>query len=204
MKRGARNLEPPLRIVAGEFKGRALAAPPGRVARPTAERAREAVFNILEHAHWALPLAEARVLDLFAGTGALGFEALSRGAPFALFVETDAGARGAIRETVEALGLFARTRIHRRNGADLGLRPAGLGAPFSLVFLDPPYGQGLAPRALAGLRAGAWLAPDARLVVEIGARESLEAPGFTRLDERVYGAARVVFLSNSAAERASP
>src|SRR5215813_3342294 len=132
-----------MRIVGGTFKGRAIAAPEGRATRPTSDRARESIFNVLAHADWSPGVEGRRVLDLFAGSGALGFEALSRGAAFALFVDTDAAARGAIRENIETLGLFGETRIHRRDATDLGLKPAGVGAPFDLVFLDPPYGKGL-------------------------------------------------------------
>jgi 16S rRNA (guanine966-N2)-methyltransferase len=188
-----------LRIVAGRFKGKALIAPQGEATRPTSDRARQAVFNILEHAAWAPALAQARVIDLFAGSGALGLEALSRGAAFCLFVETDAQARGAIRDNVEALGLFGATRIHRRDATDLGQKPAADGAPFDLAFLDPPYGKGLGDKALAELAAGGWLAQEALVVLEIGANEP--APhlgGFEPLDERVYGAAKVLFLRRAA------
>ncbi len=132
-----------MRIVGGKHKGRSLIAPPGGATRPTADRARESVFNVLAHAAWSPGLDGRRVLDLFAGSGALGLEAMSRGGAFALFVETDAAARGAIRDNIEALGLFGTTRIHRRDATDLGVKPAGLGEPFDLVFLDPPYGKGL-------------------------------------------------------------
>lgn len=183
-----------MRIVGGRFRGRALAAPAGMATRPTSERAREAIFNILEHAPFSPGLAGLRVLDLFAGSGALGFEALSRGAQFALFVETDVGARGAIRQTVEALGLFGTTRIHRRDATDLGVKPAGLGDPFDLVFLDPPYGQGLGEAALAKLGLGGWLSPQALAVFECAADETPQIEGFDLLDERRYGAAKVLFL----------
>jgi len=184
-----------MRIVSGKYKGRALTAPPGANTRPTSDRARQAIFNILEHAAWASPLADARVIDLFAGSGALGFEALSRGAAFCLFVETDAEARGAIRDNVEAFSLFGATRIHRRDATDLGVKPAGDGAPFNLAFLDPPYGKGLGERALAELAKGGWLAPGALAVFERGADE--EEPvvdGYEVIDVRDYGAARVFFL----------
>jgi 16S rRNA (guanine966-N2)-methyltransferase len=134
------------------------------------------------------------VLDLFAGSGALGFEAISRGATFALFVETESAARGAIRDNIEALGLFGNTRIHRRDATDLGAKPAGLGDPFDLVFLDPPYGKGLGDRALAGLGKGAWITPDALIMLEVGADETPNLVAFETLDEREYGAAKVFFL----------
>src|SRR5690606_32303171 len=113
----------PVRIVSGEFRGKALVAPEGQGTRPTSDRARQAIFNILEHAAWAPELDGVRVIDLFAGSGALGFEALSRGAAFCLFVETDDAARGAIRQNVEAMHLFGRTRVHRRDATALGTRP---------------------------------------------------------------------------------
>ena len=191
-----------MRIVAGAYKGRALVAPQGQATRPTSDRARQAVFNILEHAAWSEGLRDRRVIDLFAGSGALGLEALSRGAAFCLFVETDAAARGAIRDNVEALGkgeLFGRTRIHRRDAADLGDKPAGDGEPFDLAFLDPPYGQGLGERALAQLAQGRWLADGAVAVLERGADEADPVTaGYERLESRAYGAARIFFLRYSA------
>lgn len=184
-----------MRIVSGQHRGRAIATPPGQTTRPTSDRARQAIFNILEHAAWAPELNGARVLDLFAGSGALGLEALSRGAAFCLFVETDDQARGAIRENIEALGLFGSTRIHRRNATDLGPRPGSAGPPFDLAFLDPPYHQGLAERALAELAAHGWLAEGAVLMVERGSDEApFHPPGYEVLDTRDYGAARIHFL----------
>lgn len=184
-----------MRIVAGAHKGRSLVAPKGRGTRPTADRAREGVFNVLAHAEWAPPLEGCRVIDLFAGSGALGLEAISRGASFALFVETDAAARGAIRENAEALGVMGITRIHRRDATDLGEKPAGLGAPFDLAFLDPPYGQGLTETALARLLSGHWLAADAIAVVETGRDDpEIGVQGFETLDARSYGEATVTFL----------
>ena len=188
-----------MRIVSGQYRGRALIAPSGAATRPTSDRARQAVFNVLEHAAWSPGLADARVIDLFAGSGALGLEALSRGAAFCLFVETDAAARGAIRQNTETLApggdLFGRTRIHRRDATDLGPRPGGDGAPFDIAFLDPPYAKGLGERALAQLIDGGWLAPGAIVVLERGADEAeLVAPGFEVLDDRRYGAARVFFM----------
>jgi 16S rRNA (guanine966-N2)-methyltransferase len=184
-----------MRIVSGEFRGKALTAPPGSATRPTSDRARQAVFNILEHAAWGPDLDGVRVIDLFAGSGALGFEALSRGAAFCLFVETDEAARGAIRQNVDALGLFGRTRVHRRDATDLGQRPGADGPAFGLAFLDPPYARGLGEVALAKLAEGGWLAPEAIVVFERGSSEpGFSVPGFQELDARDYGAARVHFL----------
>ena len=142
-------------------------------------------------------------MDLFAGSGALGLEALSRGAAFRLFVETDDAARGVIRQNIEALApagdLFGRTRVHRRDATALGTKPASDGATFDFAFLDPPYGKGLGERALAELLAGGWLAEGAVVVFERGADEPAPiAPGFELLDERKYGAARVWCLRRTA------
>src|SRR5438046_8641752 len=146
-----------MRIVGGRLRGRALATPKSHAIRPTADRLREALFNILVHAHGD-PISGARVLDLFAGTGALGIEAVSRGAAFALFVDDGAEARALLRQNVEALGVAAVTRIFRRDATKLG--PAHPVEPFSLVFLDPPYGRGLAVKALVSAREGGWLTDD--------------------------------------------
>ena len=190
-----------MRIVSGAFRGKTLAAPAGEATRPTSDRARQAIFNILEHAAWSSGVRDARVIDLFAGSGALGFEALSRGAAFCLFVETDEAARGAIRENVDAMGLFGVTRVHRRDATDLGVRPGGDGPAFRLAFLDPPYGKGppygenLGEASLARLAEGGWLAPGATVVFERGSGEpDFSVAGFEALDVRDYGAARVHFL----------
>src|SRR6187551_3436498 len=148
-----------MRIVSGEFRGRPLIAPQGQATRPTSDRARQAIFNILEHAPWSPGMRDLRVMDLFSGSGALGFEALSRGAAFCLFVETDEAARGAIRENVDAMGLFGKTRVHRRDATQLGVRPGADGPAFELAFLDPPYAKGLGEVALAKLAEGGWLQP---------------------------------------------
>jgi 16S rRNA (guanine966-N2)-methyltransferase len=188
-----------LRIVSGEFRGKTLAAPRGEATRPTSDRARQAIFNILEHAPWSEGVRDKRVIDLFAGSGALGFEALSRGAAFCLFVETDEAARGAIRENVDSMGLFGRTRVHRRDATQLGVRPGADGPAFDLAFLDPPYAKGLGETALARLAQGGWLAPGAIVVFERGAAEGpFEAEGYELLDARDYGAARVSFLRHRA------
>ena len=137
-----------MRIVAGNFRGRVLKGPASNSIRPTSDRLRESIFNILVHAYGD-PITDARVLDLFAGTGALGLEALSRGAKYALFVEEAAEARGLIRENVETLALTGVTRIFRRDASNLG--EMGPMEPFNLVFCDPPYGRGLAEKALESL-----------------------------------------------------
>jgi 16S rRNA (guanine966-N2)-methyltransferase len=191
-----------LRIISGKYRGRALTAPPGQGTRPTSDRTREAVFNVLEHAAWSSGVAEQRVIDLFAGSGALGLEALSRGAVYALFVETDDAARGVIRQNAEALApggeLFGKTRIHRRDATALGAKPAGDGAAFDMAFLDPPYAKGLGERALEGLISGGWLSDEALVVFERGSDEPAPAaPGFELLDERKYGAARVWFFKRA-------
>ncbi len=184
-----------MRIVSGQFRGKTLTAPPGAATRPTSDRARQAIFNILEHAPWSPGVRDLRVMDLFAGSGALGFEALSRGAAFCLFVETDEAARGAIRQNVEAMGLFGQTRVHRRDATNLGQRPGADGPAFALAFLDPPYGKGLGEAALPRLLDGGWLASGAIVVLEKGGGEpDVVLEGFEALAARDYGAARVEFL----------
>jgi 16S rRNA (guanine966-N2)-methyltransferase len=181
-----------MRIVGGHLRGRTLAAPKSQAIRPTADRLRESLFNILLHAYGD-PISGARVLDLFAGTGALGLEALSRGAAFALFVDDGAQARALLRENVAVLGLGGVTRIFRRDTTRLGA--AHPVEPFTLAFLDPPYGQGLAERALASARAGGWLAPDALVVVEEAAKAPFAAPeGFEELERRVYDDTALIIL----------
>jgi 16S rRNA (guanine966-N2)-methyltransferase len=181
-----------MRIVGGRLRGRALAGPTTQAIRPTADRLRESLFNILVHAYGD-PVSDARVLDLFAGTGALGLEAISRGAAFALFVDDAPAARALIRQNVEALGLGGTTRLFRRDATKLG--PAHPVEPFSLAFLDPPYGQGLAETALASARDGGWLEPDALVVVEEAADAALKAPDrFAELERRRYDETELVFL----------
>ena len=190
-----------MRIVSGSLKGRAITAPEGQTTRPTSDRARQAIFNVLEHAAWAEPLVGARVIDLYAGSGALGYEAISRGAAFALFVEIEDEARGAIRENADAWGLMGRTRVHRRSATELGVRPGSAGEAFDIAFLDPPYRQGLGEQTLARLLEGDWLKPGATVVFERGSDEpEIETPGYERLDARDYGAARVLFLKVKAVE----
>jgi 16S rRNA (guanine966-N2)-methyltransferase len=173
-----------MRIVGGRLGGRTLAAPRSHNVRPTSDRLRESIFNILEH-RYDDPVGGARVLDLFAGTGALGLEAMSRGAVFTLFIDDGAEARALIRQNVEALGLGGVTRIFRRDATRLGA--AHPNQPFGLVFLDPPYRKGLAEASLASLRDGGWLAPDALVVVEEAADAGFTAPkGYAEIERRRY------------------
>ena len=181
-----------MRVVGGDLRGRTLAAPKSQAIRPTADRLRESLFNILAHAYGD-PIGGARVLDLFAGTGALGIEALSRGAAFALFVDDGAEARALLRENVASLGLGGTTRIFRRDATKLG--PAHPIEPFSLVFLDPPYGKGLAEQALASARGGGWLTPDALVVVEEAKKSAFAVPeGFAEIERRGYDDTEFVML----------
>ena len=182
-----------MRIVGGQHRGRTLAAPKSQGIRPTADRLRESLFNILAHAYGD-PVSGARVLDLFAGSGALGLEALSRGAAFVLFVDDGAEARALIRQNVETLGAAGVTRIFRRDATRLGdVHP---NEPFSLVFLDPPYGKGLAEKALVSARDGGWLTRDALVVVE-EAKDAFKAPqGFEEIERCDYDDTEFVFLRN--------
>ncbi|MPZ59411.1 MAG: 16S rRNA (guanine(966)-N(2))-methyltransferase RsmD [Rhizobiales bacterium] len=181
-----------MRIVGGRLRGRTLTAPKTQAIRPTTDRLREALFNILVHGYGD-PLTGARVLDLFAGTGALGLEALSRGAAFTLFVDDGAEARALLRANVEALGLGGVSRIFRRDATRLG--PVHPLEPFSLVFADPPYGRGLAEQALASAYDGGWLTPDALLVVEETADAGFAAPaGLSEFERRRYDDTEFVIM----------
>ena len=181
-----------MRIVAGKFKGAALAAPKSQATRPTSDRLRETVFNILSHGI-QLDLDGIRVLDLFAGTGALGFEAISRGARHCTFIEEGAEARGVIRQNMEALGLNGAAKIFRRDATRLGA--AGTIEPFDLVFADPPYDKGLGEAALASALAGSWIKAGTVCVLEERASATLAIPaGFEELDRRSAGDSQVVFL----------
>ncbi|MEJ8571071.1 16S rRNA (guanine(966)-N(2))-methyltransferase RsmD [Microbaculum marinum] len=184
-----------MRVVGGRFKGLTLATPKGHAIRPTSDRLREAVFNILEHSYDD-PVSGARVLDLCAGTGALGIEALSRGARSAVFVDMSAEARALIRRNLEAAGIMGLARISKRDVAHLG--PAGQQGGFTLAFLDPPYEKGLADKALAGLSRGGWLAEGALAVVEERAGVELKLPpGYMERERRTYGDSEIRILSNA-------
>lgn len=182
-----------MRIVGGRLRGARLVAPGGNRVRPTSDKVRESIFNILAHGVDDFEIEGARVIDLFAGTGALGCEALSRGARFCLFVDDAPASRGLIRQNIENLELTGVTRVFRRDAARLG--PAGSVKPFDLLFADPPYGQGLAERGLAAAVEGGWLTPGAVCVLEERADAGLTPPeGFVLLEKRRYGDTAVTFL----------
>jgi 16S rRNA (guanine966-N2)-methyltransferase len=181
-----------MRIVSGRLRGRPLAAPTSQNVRPTADRLRESLFNVLMHAYGD-PVTGARVLDLFAGTGALGIEALSRGASYCLFVDEGAEARALLRANVETLGLAGITRIFRRDATKLG--PAYPIEPFSLVFADPPYRRTLGETALRSAHDGGWLTADALIVVEEAADAGFATPeGFEELERRRYDDTEFVIM----------
>ena len=181
-----------MRVVGGKFRGRRLMAPPSNAIRPSSDRLRQTLFDILAH-RFGDAVEDARVLDLFAGTGALAIEAISRGARYALFVEEDATARGLIRTNIEALGLQGRTKLFRRDASRMG--EIGTMTPFDFVFADPPYGKGLGERALASLRDGGWLKPGALVIVEEAASAGFTAPkGFRLEDRREFGDTHMYFM----------
>jgi 16S rRNA (guanine966-N2)-methyltransferase len=185
-----------MRIVSGIYRGRVLVAPKGHSTRPTGDRTRQAVFNVLEHASWSPGLRKRRVLDLFAGSGALGLEAMSRGARSCVSFDIDEDARASIGRNALALGITDNVAVRRGDATRLGPRPDP--APFDLVFLDAPYGEGMSEPALVGLARHGWLAPEAIVVVERGVGEPpMKAPGYEALDSRDWGAARVHFLRPS-------
>ena len=182
-----------MRIIGGKLRGRALMTPQSSAIRPTRARIRENIFNILA-ARFNGSFAGKRVLDLFAGTGAYGLEALSRGAQAAVFVETAVAARGLLRHNIEDLGLCGAARILRRDAGNLG--PAGAAAPFHLVFADPPYGQELGEKAFISACEGGWLHNNAILVLEESKEAQINLPAcFVQRDERLYGVSLVRFYT---------
>jgi 16S rRNA (guanine966-N2)-methyltransferase len=180
-----------MRIIGGKFKGHGLSGPKGQATRPTSDRVRESIFNILAHGVDGFSLEGARVLDLFAGTGAMGLEALSRGARFCQFVDETAEARGVIRRNADALGVIGQCKIWRRDATRLG--PAAPQPGFDLIFADPPYNKDLGTKALASLVVGQWFNPQALVVVEEAEKASLACPPeLTELDRRVYGDTQIL------------
>jgi 16S rRNA (guanine966-N2)-methyltransferase len=185
-----------MRIVGGKFKGHHLTTPADQSTRPTADRVREAVFNILAHGFAGLDLEGARVLDLFAGTGALGFEALSRGARHCQFVDESTEARGLVRTNADKLGVIGQCKIWRRDATDLG--PCAPLPKFDLIFADPPYGKGLGEKALHSLVQGEWISDGGIIVLEEAEKAAVaEVAGLTLIDEREYGDTKVRFYRYS-------
>ena len=181
-----------MRVIGGRLRGRNIAGPSTQAIRPTQDRLRESLFNILMHAY-ENPMLDARVLDLYAGTGALGIEAVSRGAKFTLFVDNGSEARALLRDNVESLGLGGVTKVYRRDASDPG--PAHPVEPFALVFIDPPYRMKLAEKSLAALRDGGWLVPQALVVVEEAKDAGFAAPeGYEELERRAYDETEFTFL----------
>ena len=188
-----------MRIVGGKHKGRILSAPSGRGTRPTSDRTRESIFNILAHGIDDLDLSEVTVVDVFAGTGALGLEALSRGAAHATFIDADRSSLALAKENAATLGEWRNVTLLKIDARRLGPPPLAAKAPCNLIFLDAPYQQDLTQPTLLALSNKGWLAPNGVVVVEVAEKELLEPPrALTVLDERSYGAARVVFLQNRA------
>ena len=176
-----------MRIIAGVWRGRPLEAPPGQGTRPTADRVRETLFSMLTSRVGSFE--DLRVADLFAGSGALGLEALSRGAAFATFVEKDSAAAAAIRCNAERLGAGERIRI--LGGSALALP---VSEPFDLVFADPPYSEGSGSAAVEAVERAGWLAPGGWMSVETERSEEVAAPGLEIETSRVVGRARLTLL----------
>ncbi len=186
-----------MRIVGGKHRGRNLKTPQGQHVRPTSDRTRESVFNILAHAVDGFDLAGASVVDLFCGTGALGLEALSRGAAHATFLDADRTSLALAKENAAMLGEWRNVTLLKIDARRLGPPPLAARAPCTLAFLDAPYDKGLTGPALLALLNNGWIAPDGVIVAEVAAKEVLDPPrAMEVLDERTYGAARVVFLQN--------
>lgn len=183
-----------MRIVGGKNRGRNIIAPSGKTTRPTSDQARESIFNILGHADWSPPLNGAIVIDIFAGSGALGLEALSRGAEFCLFVETEPKARAAIRENTVAMGLGGCTRLHRRDATKLRIEPGNLRGPFTHIFLDPPYDKNLAHPVLRKLGKQGLIGDGAVIIYEMAKDEEPNLRDYVIHDTRIWGAAKVVFM----------
>jgi len=182
-----------VRIVGGRLKGRNIKTPDGRGTRPTSDQARESLFNILTHAEWAPPLDGANVIDIYAGSGALGLEAISRGAASCIFIDNAPGARAALRENMDVMGLAGCTRIFRRDATRLKIPPSNAKGGFDFVFLDPPYRKDLWQPALRGLMTQDLIAEGGLIVLETGAEEEVAMRGVEFFDERVWGAAKVSF-----------
>lgn len=183
-----------MRIVSGKLRGRNIATPTGRNTRPTSDQTRESIFNILKHAEWAPPLDGAIVADIFAGSGALGLEAISRGAEFCLFVETEPKARAAIRANIEKMRISEDTRLHRYDAKRLKIAPGNLRGKFTHIFMDPPYNKGLWKPVLNRLKQQNLLADNGVIILEESIDAEIDPHGFEVLADKTWGAARVLFL----------
>ena len=186
-----------MRIVSGKLRGRNIATPSGRSTRPTSDQTRESIFNILKHAEWAPPLEGAIVADIFAGSGALGLEAVSRGAAFCLFVETEPKARAAIRANIEKMRISDDTRLHRYDATKLKIAPGNLRGKFTHIFMDPPYYKGLWKPVLSRLLQQDLLAENGVIILEDSVEAEVEPKGFEILADKRWGAARVLFMKPS-------
>lgn len=183
-----------MRIVTGRLRGRNIITPKGRNTRPTSDQTRESIFNILGHAEWSLPLDGAITADIFAGSGALGLEAISRGAEFCLFVETEPKARAAIRGNIEKMGLFGCTRLHRHDATRLKIAPGNLRGPFTHIFMDPPYNKGLWKPVLERLKHYELIAEGGVIILEDSKDAEINTDGFKVHADKLWGASRVLFL----------
>ncbi len=183
-----------MRIVSGKLRGRNIATPAGRNTRPTSDQTRESVFNILKHADWAPPLDGAIVADIFAGSGALGLEAISRGAAFCLFAEMEPKARAAIRANIEKMKISDDARLHRYDATKLKIAPGNLRGKFTHIFMDPPYNKGLWKPVLNRIIQQDLLAPNGVIMLEESIESEVEPRGFKILEDKSWGAARVLFL----------
>ncbi len=183
-----------MRIVTGRLRGRNIITPKGRNTRPTSDQTRESIFNILGHAEWAPPLEGAITADIFAGSGALGLEAISRGAEFCLFVETEPNARAAIRGNIEKMGLFGCTRLHRHDATKLKIAPGNLRGAFTHIFMDPPYNKGLWKPVLERLKHYSLISETGVIILEESKDAEIDIKGYDVLADKLWGASRVLFL----------
>ena len=183
-----------MRIVTGRLRGRNIITPKGRNTRPTSDQTRESIFNILGHADWSPDLDGAIVADIFAGSGALGLEAISRGAEFCLFVETEPNARAAIRANIDKIGLGGVTRLHRHDATKLKIAPGNLRGAFTHIFMDPPYNKGLWKPVLSRLKHYGLIAEDGVIILEESKDAEIDTDGFTVHADKLWGSTRVLFL----------
>ena len=184
-----------MRIIGGRLKGSILVSLEGNHLRPTADRVKESVFNILLHGTNEFTIENITVIDVFCGTGALGLEAISRGAKHSVFIDSNKDALEITRQNASSMGLEREVTVLKLDAQDLAHPPNTITSPATLAFLDPPYNQGLVGTALLGLRGKGWLEQGAVCVIEVSAKEELNIPeDFYVLNERIYGLTRIVFL----------